>query len=93
MDPTLAALGIRLLGAVAGTVLALVFQPPKTLPDFVTRSIFSLIAGMVFSSPVRDYLRWAPSVEIDIASGALTSLAAWPLMGAAVKAVGKWRQK
>ena len=81
----------KFVGAASGTVLALVFQPPKTVADFVTRSIFSLISGLVFSSPVRDYFHWVPSLETELAAGALVAMLSWWIMGAVVRIVGAWK--
>ncbi len=85
------ALLAKMVGALSGAFLALVFQPPKTKPEFFTRAVFSVVAGFLFSSPVAQYLKWEPTLETELASGALTALLAWWIMGAVVRIVGSWR--
>lgn len=93
MTPEVLALLAKLVGALIGAFLALVFQPPKTRAEFVTRSVFSVFAGFVFSTPVREYLKWIPTLEMELASSALTALLAWYIMGAVVRIVGGWKPK
>lgn len=89
----LALLAIKASSALAGAILALVFQPPKNRPEFVTRAIFSVVAGIVFSVPVRDWLKWAPTIEHDIAAAVLTAMLSWFLMTAIVRVIGTWKPK
>lgn len=87
------ALAIKLLAAMSGAVLALIFQPPKTRSEFWTRAAFSIIAGVVFASQVRDYFKWPSTFETDLASGSITALLSWWIMGAVVRIVGAWSPK
>jgi hypothetical protein len=82
---------IKAIGAIAGAVLALVFQPPKTVSDFVTRSVFSTLAGVLFSEPVRAQLGWADTLQMALAASSLTALASWWIWGAAVRIIGRWQ--
>jgi len=86
-------LAIKMGSAVAGATLALVFQPPKNRSEFVTRAIFSIISGMAFSTPVRDWLHWQATVEHDIAAAVLTAMLSWFLMTAIVRIIGTWKPK
>ncbi len=84
------ALALRLLGALAGAVLALVFQPPKTRTEFIRRASLSLICGIIFGDVVRDYLKWLDTWQMNLASSAGTSLLSWFLIGAAIRVIGRW---
>lgn len=81
---------IKLAGAVAGTVLALVFLPPKTLAGFFRRSTASLICGPIFAPVVHSYLLWPSAWEHWLASAALTSFISWWCMGLVVAGAKKW---
>lgn len=85
------AVAIKFAAAFCGAVLALVFQPPKTRAEFYTRAAFSLISGMIFAGQVREYLKWPISLDTDIASGALTALLSWWIMGALVRIIDAWK--
>ncbi len=91
MIPEALTIAAKVVGATSGAFLALVFQPPKTLPEFITRGMFSIVSGIAFSSPVREYLKWMPTFETELASGALTALLSWWIMGAIVRIVGTWK--
>ncbi len=93
MDLDLIAAGIRSFGSFLGAILALVFQPPKTLPEFATRSVFSLISGAVFGEPVREWLKWSDRPTMVIAAAAITALASWWAWGTAVRVIGAWKPK
>lgn len=84
---------IKFLAGLGGAILALSFQPPKTIAEFVTRTVFSVLSGMLFAGQVRDYLKWPITMETDIAAGALTALLSWWIMGAVVRIAGAWSPK
>lgn len=82
-------LAIKLAGAVAGTVLALVFVPPKTLAGFFRRTTASLICGPIFAPVVHAYLIWPDAWEHWLAATALTSFLSWTGMGLVVAGARK----
>ncbi len=84
-------IAIKFFAGFVGAVLALTFQPPKTRAEFVTRGVFSILSGMLFSGPVREYLKWPITIETDIAAGALTALLSWWIMGAVVRLIDAWK--
>ena len=90
LDGDSLAVALKALGSVAGAVLALIFQPPKTRPEFTTRSIFSIICGLVFSDAVKDYLHWPDTWQMFLAAAALTSMLSWFVMGAVTRIIAKW---
>ena len=84
---------VKIGGPFLGAVLALIFQPPKTRSEFVTRSAFSIISGLLFSEPAREYLKWADTWQMGLAAGALCAALSWWLMAAIVRIIGAWKPK
>lgn len=80
MDPV-GALISKLLGALGGAFLALVFIPPQGWREFLSRGSGSIVAGIIFAPVVKSYLGWATDVESMMAAGAIAAFAAWPVMG------------
>lgn len=83
----------KAVGAVLGSILALAFLPPNNMRDFVTRSVFSLISGFVFSDPVRVWLKWDADISMNMAAASLTALASWWVWGAVVRLIGAYKLK
>lgn len=81
---------LKALGSLSGAVMALVFQPPKTLAEFVTRAVFSILCGLLFGDIVRDHFAWLETWQMVMAAAALTSLLSWFIMGAATRIISKW---
>lgn len=74
----LTAAGIKALGSLGGAFLALVFQPPTTTRDFVIRSLFAFVSGLLFADPVRtEYLKWPETWQMWLASSGLVALVSW----------------
>lgn len=82
---------LKLVGAFAGAVLALVFQPPKNRAEFVTRAVFSVLSGFLFGDIVRDYFKWPEDWQMLLAAGAVTAALSWFCMGAVVRVIGTWK--
>lgn len=83
-----AVVGINALGAFIGMLLALAFQPPKTISDLVSRACFSFLAGLVFGNPTREmYLKWPPRWEYWIASASFVAMVSWAVYGAVLGTV------
>lgn len=72
----------RALGVISGSVLALVFIIPKTKMEAVQRALVSLVAGAIFTTPLREYLDWLETTENIIAAGCLASFSSWWAMSA-----------
>lgn len=84
---------IKVGGAVIGAALALIYAQPKTLAEFVTRSAFSVVAGFLFSDPLRDWLKWPITINYELASAALAAMLSWFVMGAVTRAIDAWKPK
>lgn len=79
----------KAIGIVAGTILALVFIPPRSISGFVRRALSAVIFGWVFGHVVLDYLAWLPTDENVAAAWAIASFSSWYLMGLTKKVVEK----
>ena len=85
---------IKGLGSLGGAVLALVFQPPTTTRDFVIRSVFALLSGLLFGDPIRaEYLKWPDTIPHVIGAHALVALVSWWVFGAVLRVAGTWKPK
>ncbi len=93
MDPLAVAgvIGVKLAGAVAGACLALIYLQPKTMAEFVTRSAFSVISGVVFSEGVRDGAKWPSTFNYDLAAAALTAMLSWFVMAMLIRVIDAWK--
>lgn len=90
----LGAIAIKALGSLGGAILALVFQPPTTTRDFVIRSVFAFLSGLLFGDPVRsEYLHWPDTVQHVIGAHAVVALVSWWAFGAATRIIGAWKPK
>lgn len=72
----------RLLGAIAGTILALVFMPPHHRAEGHRRAVFSGISGMVFASYSRGFVGFSDDLEGLIAGACTVAALSWWIMGA-----------
>ena len=81
---------IKGAGTLAGTILALIFIPPRSMAGLFRRAIFSLISGPVFGPIALDYLKWTDTMEHQIAAMASAAFISWWLAGAIVAAGRKW---
>lgn len=90
MTPGIAeALLLKILGSSAGTLLSLVFMLPRTIRDLFTRTIGSLVSGIVFAPQVIDYLNWdMPTAgETMVSAAALAAFTSWWMMGAITRII------
>jgi len=77
--------GAKIIGIIAGSFLALVFLPPRSIPGFVRRTLAALVFGWVFGPVIHDYFQWPITDERVIASGAISAFCSWWLMGSGKK--------
>lgn len=76
---------IKLAGAFAGSILALVFIPPKTRREFWRRGSGSLIMGMVFAPTALDWLKLTANIEGMITAACAAAFSAWWIMGLVIR--------
>lgn len=80
---------LKFIGAFAGTVLALVFIPPRSISGFIRRAVASLMCGPIFAPVAHTYLNWPGAWEHWLASAALVSFISWWTMGLVIAAARK----
>ncbi len=71
----------KTIGSVCGTVLALIFSPPKSRREFKRRASFSVIAGVIMSPAVRIFIDLPLDTETLIATAAGTAFISWSAAG------------
>lgn len=81
---------LRLMGATAGSALALVYNPPRTKEGFTRRVTASMICGVVFPGYVQSMVGFAKDADGMIAAACLTSFVAWWAMDAIIRVVRLW---
>ena len=76
----------KLLGTVAGAVLALVFLPPRTLWGFIRRLIIAVIFGPISAPFIAPHLltvtRIDQGFDLQVGSAAVGAFCSWWLLGA-----------
>lgn len=81
---------LKLIGSVCGTVLALIFAPPRSRRDFRRRGAFSLIAGVVMVPVVRHFVPMANDPETLVAVACITAFVSWWAAGTARRIIKTW---
>ena len=81
----------RVLGAAAGAFLALVFLLPKTWGDLIRRGIFSVVFGIIFAVPMRNWLGWDTDMDNTLAAACAAAFVSWLVAAGVVKALEKIR--
>lgn len=80
-------------GVVAGTALALVFNPPPTRAEFARRSFVSVVFGAVFGPVILWKFELPRDTDTIVAAFAAAAFLSWWLLGAARTAVDKVQAK
>lgn len=80
MTPDVVGLQNSVIGALCGTICALIWLAPKSRWDFASRFAFSIIAGTIFAPILRNFVGW-PGWEGLIGAGWLSAFLAWPAGG------------
>jgi len=91
-DPAFVLL-LKVIGAAAGAVLALVFVPPRTLQGFFRRGAAALISGPIFAPFVQAWAGFSNDADGLISAACLTAFGSWWLMGTAVRIIRGWQSK
>lgn len=87
----LAALASRILGAILGAFLALVFLIPKSRRELIARGTFSVIVGFLAGPPIRVYyLHWDSDPQYRMAAASGVAMLSWFVMEAAVRILRVW---
>ncbi|MEA3535550.1 DUF6107 family protein [Rhizobium sp. CC-YZS058] len=91
---------MRGLGAVAGAAVSLVYMLPKGRQEAASRFVTGLLCGLVFGGPTgllaAEHLGLMGRIsrsELLLGGSAVASLAAWWVLGAAVRMAARYGQK
>lgn len=96
MDELWTMIAAKVTGSVGGAMLALLFQPPKTINEGKRRAAISLLAGLTTGELLRQFYNLPPNFEMWMASAAIISAGSWWVIGAAIRviaALGGWKPK
>lgn len=85
---------VKALGALGGTIVALVFQPPKSVNEFYGRSAVSIVSGLLFGDALREnWLKWPDTFGSNLAAFGVVSLTSWWVLAMAVRISKKYTPK
>ncbi|MFP5075736.1 DUF6107 family protein [Rhizobium sp. YIM 134829] len=91
---------VRGLGAVAGAAVSLIYMLPKGRQEAASRFVTGLLCGLVFGGPTGLLLAAQLGLEGQISrselllgGSAVASLAAWWVLGAAVRMAARYGQR
>lgn len=79
----------KIAGTLSGTIVALVFIPPKTLFGFARRAAASIIVGPIAGPVFMAWMEWPSTFDNIVAATAICSFASWWLLGAGLGALRK----
>lgn len=78
---------LKLSGSFAGTILSLIFMPPRNRREAARRASASFIIGIIFAVNAREYLGLVDEEWSLVSASCLCALSAWWAMGAVVRGV------
>jgi hypothetical protein len=82
---------LKVFGAFAGTIVNILFMPPKTKKEFIRRLVVSLIMGAVASDTLKEKLALSNTWQSDVFAVFLASALGWWCMGTAIRIVRGWK--
>lgn len=77
----------RIMGAAIGSIVALIYVPPRTKREFFQRLIVSVLTGGTVAPGVAAYMAWPALPEYYTASAAIASCLSWWVVGMVVRRV------
>jgi len=83
----------KLLGVLSGTLLALVFDPPRSRLGFLRRTVVAVIGGYVFGHVALNFFEWPETTENMIAAWCISSASSWSIMGRARKLIDAYTKE
>lgn len=84
---------VRAAGAAIGALLSLVYIPPKSVKEAVSRALFSVPSGFIFGFIILDYMKWPQTFQHWMAATVVVGMFSWLLAGVVVRildSVNKW---
>lgn len=82
---------LKVIGAFAGTIVNILFMPPKTKKEGIRRLIVSLIMGAVASDTLKEKLSLSDTWQSDVFAVFLASALGWWAVGTAIRVVRGWK--
>lgn len=76
-DGYLAALAMRLIGGLGGSLIAIVVVQPDTLPGVFKRLLVSLSSALMITPILARYLGWDDTPDSVIAAACIVAAVAW----------------
>lgn len=92
MDP-IGALLAKLVGALCGAVLAIVFIWPTSLREAASRAVVSVLTGALAEPVVRWYWSMPPDDELRIGAAAGAAFISWWALGLGIAIVDYLRKQ
>lgn len=71
----------KVVGVISGSILGLVFIPPRSIPGFIRRALAALVFGGVFGGPALHVLEWEATTDNIVASYCIAAFSSWWIMG------------
>jgi hypothetical protein len=81
---------LKMIGSVCGTILALVFSPPRNRREFRRRASFSLIAGVALTPVATYFLPIGNDPESLVATACGTAFVSWWVAGTLRRVIAAW---
>lgn len=82
----------KIIGALSGAILALIYAPPKSWGDFWRRLIFATVMAAVLADAVREHLLHWPE-NATLATFGLVALLSWSAMSMVLRIMSVWKPK
>lgn len=77
----LTAIVSKAIGSVAGAIAALVYLPPRSWRDFLSRLVIGIMGGMILEPYVRSWLEMNADFEGRLAGAFIAAVCSWQAMG------------
>ncbi len=83
----------KLVGALAGALLSILFIEPKNMKEGARRFVGSLIAGPIISALVLHQTQWPDTWEFIALSSCIAAFLAFPVMKTGYRVAQAWVEK
>jgi uncharacterized membrane protein len=81
---------LKAVGATAGTIMSLAIIMPETKLEAARRACVSMLAGILFGTPLRVWMEWKGH-EGEIAAAAVVAIFGWFVIGMLARTTANWR--
>lgn len=91
MDENLAQMLIRVSGSMAGSMFALVYEPPRSRLGLYRRVVVSIPSGVIFADWARETLKMAETWFNICASATIAAMISWFAIGTLIRLAKAWK--